>query len=102
MQKFSEHKAWLKAFCDEFDWPEEAYVAHDEVLEKLKDNKRYFELVEAYFSDGECNLWDTVQELRATFKEGDIRSETAELLFFVLIARHLKEKYKKEGIDEAI
>lgn len=102
MTNFFEHKVWLKAFCDEFGWPEEAYAAHDEVLEKLKENKRYFELVEAYFSDNECDLWDTVQELRATFKEGDIRSETAELLFFVLIARHLKEKYKKEGIDEAI
>lgn len=102
MANFFDHKSWLKTFCVEFNWPEEAYIAHDEVLEKLKDNKRYFELVDAYFSDSNGDLWDTVQELRATFKEGEVRSETAGLLFFVLIARQLKENYKNAGIDEAI
>ena len=102
MVSFKVHNAWLKSICTEFEWPEEAYLAHDKVLDGLKDNEKFFGYVENYFADGDINLWETVSELREDYAEGDLQSETVQMLFFVLLVPHLKEKYEKAGIDLSI
>ncbi len=102
MVSFESHKAWLKTFCEEFDWPSEAYIAHDEALDALMGNEKYFGYINTYFADGEISLWDAVQEMKKDFADFKVASETVQMLFFVLISRHLKERYKKAGIDEAI
>ncbi len=102
MVGFESHKTWLKTFCEEFDWPEEAYIAHDKALDFLKGDEKYFGYVKTYFADEELDLWDTVKALREDYADCEIASETVQLLFFVLISCHLKEKYKAKGIDEAV
>lgn len=102
MVSFEAYKQYLKSFCEKYDWPKEALTAHEEALDKLRGNEKYFGFIDDYFNDKPQNIYDIVTELQELLKDEAVQSETAELLYFILCSARLKGRYAEKGLSEEL
>ena len=94
---------YLENFVAEFDYPEEARTVLKDACIKIYENETAAEILEDNLRIYKSDLWfdygHLVKKLPKVAEETQIRQETVDLVFLILMSEHMKEKYIERGID---
>ena len=95
-------KEYLQRYLQTHGYPEEAQAALIHcysALEKAPEGHAFFALVSAYEQDKLTGYGDALKQVRACAKSVSQHPYVAELLFFLCLTRHAKQRYMEKGIS---
>ena len=101
-----DYQAYIGEICDTLLFPAEAKETMEQAREKICANaaakETFLKWLLVYEADGEMNYKEVLKSADAAAKEAEVAAYTADLLIYLLMTAHLKERYKEKEISEQI
>ncbi len=94
---------YLENFVKEFEYPEDAQTVLKDACVKIYENGIAAEIFEDILRTYESDLWFDygywIKKLPAVAEATGIRQETVDLVFLILMSKHMKARYIERNID---
>ena len=101
-----DYQTYIGEICDTLLFPAEAKVTMEQAWEKICANaaakETFLKWLLVYEADGKLDYKEVLKAADTAAKEAGIASYTADLLIYLLMTAHLKERYQEKGISEQI
>lgn len=99
--------AYLKEFCQEIDFPEEAIeglsLAYGQLEKRKESHTKFLELVEYYKEHNEKSEYEgIIGKLDEIAEETGINKFTLHMLYAIALSKHTRFLYEQKGIDDKI
>ena len=105
-ENMRDYQAYIGEICDTLLFPAEAKETMEQAWKKICANtaakETFLKWPLVYEADGEMNYKEVLKSADAAAKEAGIAAYTADLLIYLLMTAHLKERYQEKGISEQI
>ena len=101
------NKPYIRRFCEEFDYPEEAIRAFEDAADYVfRDGTlrvMFEQSLEDYQAGKAIDPWKHYEQMtKYAAKLTDAHYETIDLLFFILHAEHLETRYAERGLPRTM
>ena len=101
-----DYQTYTGEICDTLLFPAEAKETMEQAWEKICANaaakETFLKWLLVYEADGKLDYKEVLKAADTAAKEAGIASYTADLLIYLLMTAHLKERYQEKGISEQI
>ena len=101
-----DYQTYIGEICDTLLFPAEAKETMEQAWEKICANaaakETFLKWLLVYEADGKLDYKEVLKAADTAAKEAEIASYTADLLIYLLMTAHLKERYQEKGISEQI
>ena len=101
-----DYQTYIGEICDTLLFPTEAKETMEQAWEKICANaaakETFLKWLLVYEADGKLDYKEVLKAADTAAKEAGIASYTADLLIYLLMTAHLKERYQEKGISEQI
>ena len=101
-----DYQTYIGEICDTLLFPAEAKETMEQAWEKICANaaakETFLKWLLVYEADGKLDYKEVLKAADTAAKEAGIASYTADLLIYLLMTAHLKERYQEKKISEQI